>query len=176
VERALLAGDDVTGVCVMEVAEGLDTGDVYARAEVGIEAHDTLVSLRDRLVEVGTRLLVDELTSGLDEPVPQVGEAVYASKIDPAELRIDWTRPAVEIERLVRLGGAWTTLAGKRLKIIAAAPVADGPPAGMLHADVAGTSRGGLRLDTVQPEGKGPMPWAAFANGARLPDGAHLGD
>jgi methionyl-tRNA formyltransferase len=176
VERALLAGDEVTGVCVMEVAEGLDTGDVYARAEVVIEPDDTLLSLRNRLVEVGTRLLIDELRAGLGEPVPQVGEAVYASKIDPAELRIDWARPAVELDRLVRLGGAWTTVGGKRLKIVAATPVADGPPVATLHAGVVGTSRGGLRLVTVQPEGKGPMAWAAFANGARLPDGARLGD
>jgi methionyl-tRNA formyltransferase len=176
VERALLAGDEVTGVCVMEVAEGLDTGDVYARAEVVIEPDDTLLSLRNRLVDVGTRLLVDELVTGLGDPVPQIGEAVYASKIDAAELRIDWTRPAVELDRLVRLGGAWTTVGGKRLKIVAATPVADGPPVGTLHAGVVGTSRGGLRLGTVQPEGKGPMDWAAFANGARLPDGARLGD
>jgi methionyl-tRNA formyltransferase len=176
VERALLAGDDVTGVCVMEVAEGLDTGDVYARADVVIEPDDTLVSLRDRLVQVGTRLLIDELTSGLEAPVPQVGEAVYASKIDPAELRIDWARPAAEIDRLVRLGGAWTSVGGKRIKILAATPVAEGPPIATLHAGVVGTSHGGLRLGTVQPEGKAPMAWTAFANGARLPDGARLGD
>lgn len=176
VERALLAGDAVTGVCVMEVAEGLDTGDIYARTAVVIEPDDTLVSLRSRLVAVGTRLLIDQLAAGLGEPVPQDGETVYAAKIDPAELRIDWARSAAEIDRLVRLGGAWTTLGGKRLKIVAATPVDDGVPAGMLHADVAGTSSGGLRLDTVQPEGKGPMAWAAFANGARLRDGARLGD
>ena len=172
VERALLAGDEVTGVCVMEVAEGLDTGDVFARAEVAIEPDDTLASLRERLVEIGTRLLVDELTAGLGTPVPQEGEALYAAKIDPAELRIDWTRPAAEIDRLVRLGGAWTTLAGKRLKVIAALPQGDGPPAGTLVAGVAGTGIGGLRLVSVQPQGKAAMPWSSFANGARLPEPA----
>jgi methionyl-tRNA formyltransferase len=172
VERALLAGDRVTGVCVMEVAEGLDTGDVFAREEVPIEPDDTLTSLRDRLVNIGTRLLVGELSAGLGTPVPQQGEAVYAAKIDPAELRIDWARPAVEIGRLVRLGGAWTTLAGKRLKVVAADPQPDGPPPGVLAAGVAGTAAGGLRLVTVQPEGRAAMPWASYANGARLPEPA----
>ena len=118
VERALLAGDETTGVCLMEVAEGLDTGAVYA-----VESHarsapdDTLDSLRGRLVEIGSRMLVDALTAGLPTPVPQAGEPTYAAKIDPAELEIDWTRPAVELDRLVRLGGAWTTFRGKRLKV-----------------------------------------------------------
>jgi methionyl-tRNA formyltransferase len=174
VERALLAGDAVTGVCVMEVAVGLDTGDVYAREEVAIEPSDTLETLRGRLVHVGTRLLVDELTTGLGTPAPQEGEAVYAAKIDPGELRIDWTRPAAEIDRLVRLGGAWTTLAGRRLRIVTALAQADGPAPGLLVAGVAGTAAGGLRLVTVQPEGRAAMPWASFANGARLPEPAVL--
>ncbi len=175
VERALLAGDTVTGVCVMEVALGLDTGDVYAVEEVAIEPRDTLSSLRARLVGVGTRLLVDSLSAGLGEPVPQSGEPLYASKIDPAELLVDWTRPAAELDRLVRLGGAWTTLAGRRLKLIDAEPVAHGSSPGTIVTDTVGTGEGALRLVTVQPEGKGPMPWAAFANGARLGAGARLG-
>lgn len=175
VERALLAGDEVTGVCVMEVAEGLDTGDVYAREEVEIAPGDTLASLRGRLVDVGTRLLVEQLTDGLGEPEPQAGEAVYASKIDPAELQIDWTRPAAELDRLIRLGGAWTTFQGRRLKVHAATPVAEGPEAGVLHDGVVGTGAGGLQLVTVQPEGKPAMPWAAFANGARPAAGTRLG-
>lgn len=176
VERALLAGDDVTGVCVMEVAEGLDTGDVYAREEVAIEPTDTLASLRERLVAVGTRLLVDELCTGLGEPVPQAGEELYAAKIAPEELRIDWHRPALELDRLVRLGGAWTTLAGKRLKIVAATVVPDAPPPGTVHDGVAGTPRGGLRLDVVQPEGRAAMSWSAFANGARLDGPVAIGE
>ena len=89
----------------MAVEEGLDTGGVYARVEVPIGPATTLDELRDELVEVGTRLLVDTLDAGLGEPEPQHGEVTYAAKIDPAELRIDWSRPPAEIDRLVRLGG-----------------------------------------------------------------------
>src|SRR5690606_7141689 len=103
VERAILAGDTETGVCVMAVEEGLDTGGVYRRATVPIGPDDTLAELQARLVEVGTQLLVDTLRDGLGEPEPQQGEATYADKIDPAELRLDWERPAVELHRVVRL-------------------------------------------------------------------------
>jgi len=150
VERALLAGDTVTGVCVMAVEEGLDTGGVYARVEVPIGPTTTLDELRDELVQVGTRLLVDTLDSGLGEPEPQRGEVTYASKVDPAELRIDWSRPPDEIDRLVRLGGAWTTFHGARVKINAAE--LDG---------------GALVPRVVQPEGKRPMSYTAWHNGAR---------
>ncbi len=150
VERALLAGDTVTGVCVMAVEEGLDTGGVYARAEVPIGPATTLDELRDELVQVGTQLLVDTLDAGLGEPEPQHGEVTYAPKIEPAELRIDWSRPPEEIDRLVRLGEAWTTFRGGRVKINAA------------HLD-----DGALVPTVVQPEGKRPMAYEAWRNGAR---------
>jgi methionyl-tRNA formyltransferase len=150
VERALLAGDTETGVCVMAVEEGLDTGGVYARAAVDIGPDQTAEDLRRELVAVGTRLLIDTLGHGLGEPAPQVGDPVYAAKIDPAELRIDWSRPAAEIDRLVRVGGAWTTWRGKRIKI--------------LRADVDGDQ---LVPTLVQPEGKPAMPYAAWRNGAQ---------
>ena len=150
VERALLAGDTVTGVCVMAVEEGLDTGGVYSRAEVPIGPATTLDELRDDLVRVGTQLLVDTLDAALGEPEPQHGEVTYAPKLEPAELRIDWSRPAEEIDRLVRLGEAWTTFRGARVKINAA------------HVD------GGELVPTiVQPEGKRPMSYEAWRNGAR---------
>jgi methionyl-tRNA formyltransferase len=154
VERALLAGDAVTGVCVMAVEEGLDTGGVFARAEVSIAPGIRLDSLRTELVRVGTRLLVETLAAPLGQPEPQVGDVTYASKIDPAELRIDWSRPAAEIDRLVRVGGAWTTFRGSRIKI----------PEASLE---------GNRLvpTTVQPEGKPRMPYAEWRNGARPVDG-----
>ena len=94
VERALLAGDERTGVCVMAMDEGLDTGPVYRRAEVVIEAADTVTSLGSRLAVRGTALLLACLAEGFGSPQPQQGEAVYAAKIDPAELRLDWQRPA----------------------------------------------------------------------------------
>jgi methionyl-tRNA formyltransferase len=168
VERAILAGDTRTGVCLMAVEEGLDTGGVYRRVEVDIDPDETLDELRGRLVTLGSEMLVDALRTGLGEPEPQVGEPTYAEKISPDELHLDWSRPAVELHRIVRLGGAWTTWRGKRLKVHAAslAEHPGGEP-GSLHGAVVATGDGGLELVDVQPEGKGHVPASAWLNGAR---------
>ena len=152
VERALLAGDDVTGVCVMAVEEGLDTGGVYARREVPIGAETTAVELRATLVAVGTTLLVDTLAQPLsiDGPEPQVGEVTHAAKFTASDFEIDWSKPADDIHRLVRVGGAWTTFRQKRLKINAARLV-----------------DGVLVATTVQPEGKAAMSFESWRIGAR---------
>ena len=150
VERALLAGDTVTGVCVMAVEEGLDTGGVFAQVEVPIGSHQTAAALRVELVDIGARLLVDTLGAGLGAPTPQVGTPTYAAKIDPGELRIDWSEPAEQIDRLIRLGGAWTTFRGSRVKIHEAV-VVDGE----------------LVPTVVQPEGKSRVAYDAWRNGAR---------
>ena len=180
VERALLAGDEVTGVCLMELEEGLDTGPVYECARVPVSGEDTLESLRSRLVEIGTEMLVRRLVggrAGLGTPVPQEGEPTYANKLDASELRIDWSRPARELSRLVRLGSAWTTLAGRRLRVLAAVPepAGPGPGPGVLDGAVVGTGEGGLRLLRVQPEGKAAMAAEDWARGARLAPGTVLG-
>lgn len=169
VERAILAGDTETGVCVMAVEEGLDTGGVYRRATVPIGPDDTLAELQARLVEVGTQLLVDTLRDGLGEPEPQQGEATYADKIDPAELRLDWERPAVELHRVVRLGDAWTTFRGKRLKVWRTRLVPDhtGLAPGQVDGVLVGTGDGALELVEVQPEGKARLAATAWRNGAR---------
>jgi len=161
VERALLAGDAVTGVDLMAVEEGLDTGGIYGRRQVEIGPDETLGELRARLVEEGTALLVEALEGGLGEAVPQVGEATYAAKIEPGELRIDWSRGAADVHRLVRLGGAWTTHDGRRLKVWRTAV----PPTGAGPVVQAGD--GPVELLEVQPEGKARMPASAWANGAR---------
>src|SRR3954451_7647825 len=103
VERALLAGDTETGVCVMDVEEGLDTGGVYERTVVPIGPTTTADELRAELVEVGTEMLVRRLRDGLGAPEPQRGEPTYADKIRPEELRLDWSRPPVELNRVVRV-------------------------------------------------------------------------
>ncbi len=168
VERAILAGDEVTGVCVMEVAEGLDTGGVYRRRETAIRLDENAAELTARLAVIGSDLLVEALATGLGSPEPQVGDATYAAKIDPAELRLDWTRPAVELQRVVRIGRAWTTWSGRRLLILRAAiGEADGSP-GSLHGDVVATGQGGLRLEVVQPEGKRPMAGADWVRGGQV--------
>ena len=172
VERALLAGDTQTGVCLMKLEAGLDTGPVFRRAIIDIGRSTTAAALRNELVGVGTRLLVEELHAGLDVPEPQVGEPTYAAKISPDELHIDWTKSANDVDRLVRVGGAWTTLNGRRLKIIAAELV-DGEQ--QPSSDLVGDQVGGLRLIKVQPEGKPPMEFDAFARGARLAAVEQLG-
>jgi methionyl-tRNA formyltransferase len=172
VERALLAGDSETGVCLMQLEEGLDTGPVYNRVVVPIGPTATADDLRSELVQVGTRLLIEELTNGLDSPTPQDGEPTYAAKLRPDELRIDWTRSPVEIDRLVRLGGAWTTLGGKRLKIVAVELCA---PSARPSNELRNGHVGGLRLTRVQPEGKAVMEFADFARGARLAEVEPLG-
>ena len=154
VERALLAGDDVTGVCLMALEEGLDTGGVYARTEVPIGDRVTADELRAELVRIGTQLLVDQLAAGLGTPEPQVGTPTYADKVDPSELHIDWDAPADRIDRLIRLGGAWTTFRGARVKIHAADLI-----------------DGRIEPTIVQPEGKPRMSYADWRNGARPADG-----
>jgi len=178
VERAILAGDTHTGVCLMAVEPELDTGPIYRCDEVEIGDDDTLESLRARLVDIGTRQLVTALAEGLGTPEPQVGEPIYAAKIHKSELEIDWSRDAVEIHRVIRVGGAWTTLRGKRLKVIAAGiqPSSQtvGAPGSLSGADVS-TGMGVIRLVEVQPEGKAPAPVSAWLNGAQPTASDRLG-
>lgn len=169
IERAILSGDDRTAVDLMVVEETLDTGGIYARVEVAIDPDETADELRARLVDVGTSLLVEQIEQGLGEPVAQVGEPTYAAKIDPSELEIDWSRPVVEVHRLVRVGGAWTTHQGRRLKVHRTAL----PPAGT--GPVIDAGDGPIELVEVQPEGKARMLGPAWANGARWQAGDRLG-
>jgi methionyl-tRNA formyltransferase len=181
VERALLAGDAETGVCIMDVDVTLDTGAVYAVEAVPIRETDTADDLRARLVEVGAELLVQVVGQDpLPTPTPQVGEPTYADKFSPEDWELDWSTPAVQVGRWVRAGHAWTTFRGKRLRVLTAAVVdtpTDVPAPGALGDDGAtiGTGSGGLRLERVQPEGRGPMTWRDFANGARPEPGETFG-
>jgi methionyl-tRNA formyltransferase len=176
VERAILAGDDVTGVCLMQLEAGLDTGPVFAAREVAIEPHDTAGALRARLVEAGTQLLVDNLpTIGECTPVPQSGEPTYAEKLTVEEFRLDPARPAPELERIVRAGnprpGAWMPIGGKRVKVWQARAVeaADAPcePGVITPASELCTASGALALEEVQPEGKRVMAASAWRTGLR---------
>ncbi|MCU1489891.1 MAG: fmt [Acidimicrobiaceae bacterium] len=179
VERAILAGDAETGVCLMALEAGLDTGPVYGRVTVDIDENETADELRERLGVLGTELLLEHLAqgpAGLGEPVPQEGDATYASKLTPEELVLDWSRPAVELARVVRVGRASTTFRGKRLLVHRARPVQNGQgaPGTLQGADVA-TGDGGLELLEVQAEGRGRQPFSAWAAGARLAEGERLG-
>jgi methionyl-tRNA formyltransferase len=154
VERAILAGDAETGVCLMDVEEGLDTGGVHACVATPIGDDETASELRARLVALGSELLVDRLAAGLGVASPQEGEPSYAAKITPDDLRLDWSRPAVELHRVVRVGGAWTTFRGARVKVHAARVEQDR-----------------LVPTVLQPEGRAPMPFEAWSRGARLAAG-----
>lgn len=178
VERAILAGDPTTGVCVMAVEEGLDTGPVYARREIPVPDDATAADLRADLTRIGSALLVDTLRHGLTDPQVQDGEATYAAKISPAELELRWDQPAEALLRQVRVGGAWTTRQGTRLKVhrAIARPDADGDGVpGSLHGSSVTTGAGTLELVEVQPEGKGRVAVASWLNGARPAPGEVLG-
>ena len=125
VERAVLAGDTETGVCLIDIAPEIDTGAVYRRASTDIALHESADELRARLCELGIGLLLEALAEGFGEPVPQSGEMTWADKIDTGELRIDWSAPAEHVLRLVRVGGAWTVYGGRRLKVLEAELEAD---------------------------------------------------
>lgn len=176
VERAILAGDAETGVCLMALDPGLDTGPVHDCVRTPIGEDESLDELRTRLVALGTDLLVDRLARPLGEPTPQSGEPTYAAKIDPTELELDLARPAIEVHRTVRLGRAWTTFRGARLQVLEARPVAEGPAQGTIEGLVVGCGDGtGLELVTVKPEGKAAQPAAAWRNGARPEQGERVG-
>ena len=167
VERAILAGDAETGVCLMAVEEGLDTGAVYRRDIVAVGADETLEELRGRLVDIGVTQLIRALAEGLGEPEPQVGEPVHASKTTPEERRVDWTAPAVDVHRRVRVGGAWTTFRDKRLKIHRTAMAARSSEPGSIDGLTVAAGDGGVELIEVQPQGRARQAAAAWRNGAQ---------
>ena len=175
-ERAILAGDTETGVCLMQLEEGLDTGPVYGCRTLEIGPEETAAELRARLVDAGTELLIESLRRGLGAPKPQEGEATYAEKIDPAEHHLDWSQPAVDVHRVIRIGDAWTTFRGKRLKVLQARMAANGLAPGAFDGLRVGTGDGALELVEVQPEGKAPMAAADWRNGARPRSDELLGE
>jgi methionyl-tRNA formyltransferase len=183
VERAILAGDTETGVCVMKVEEGLDTGPVYAVRRVPLDDEVTLDDLRERLVAVGSDLLVSTLAGGvsaLPVPAPQQGEATIAEKITQEDLHLDWSQPAEQLRRVVRLGRAWTTFRGKRLGVLEVGvrdevPEAGDRPPGSLIGEAVVTGDGTVSLRQVQPESRSPMSADEWLRGVRPADGERLG-
>jgi methionyl-tRNA formyltransferase len=184
VERAILAGDPTTGVCVMRLEAGLDTGPVLARVEVPIDPDETADELKQRLSVVGAELLADVLSVGADElPAgePQQGEVTYAAKIEPDELELHFDAPATDLARLVRVGKAWTIFRGARLIVAGARARADVPGglAGSVPGTLDGTSvitgAGTLELLDVQPEGRRRIAAGEWLRGARPQPGERLG-
>ncbi len=187
VEWALLAGDEKTGVCLMEVEAGLDTGGVYALREIPIGEDERAEELTERLGSLGASLLVDRLAKGvggLGDPVPQSelgGEVTYAPKLTSEDLRLDFSRPAALLARVVRVGRAWTTFSGARLLVhearaepggVAGEPGSFVEDGGALKV---ATGEGLLLLGEVQQEGRRRQGFEEWARGARLRAGERLG-
>jgi methionyl-tRNA formyltransferase len=186
IQRAIMAGDAETGICAMLMEPGLDTGPVLRCITTPIGATETAGNLADRLADLGAPLIGQAL-SGLDagtlHAVPQPEEGViYAHKIDKAEARIDWSRPATAIAAQIRglnpAPGAFTHLAGERLKIWAATPVGgNGAPGTTLDDSLTvACGRGALRLERVQREGRPAVDRSALLAGLPVPAGTQLGD
>jgi methionyl-tRNA formyltransferase len=185
IERALLAGDTETGVCIMHMEEGLDTGGIYALQRLPITQVTTGPDLWAALAPMGAQLLVDTLpkiAAGLLKIVPQDdAKATYATKLSPDERIIDWRLPADVIDRQVRCfspkPGARTCLNGKWLKIIRGTPLQDGiirKPGTLAHTDsldVACSDGSLYRVLDVQPEGKKAMSAEAFLRGNPIRSG-----
>ena len=184
IQRALLAGDTRTGVCLMKMEAGLDTGPVMISLETPIAPDDTTGTLHNRLATLGAQLVEDALKLlrvGLSPAAqPQAADGVtYARKMEKAEARLDLALPAVELERAVRAFYPWPVaelqLEGERLRVHQAEVVADAPaaaPGTLLEADRRGillaTGIGGLRLLRVQREGGRPVGAADYLNARPL--------
>ncbi|MFZ0668490.1 MAG: methionyl-tRNA formyltransferase [Acidimicrobiales bacterium] len=196
VERAILAGDEVTGVSVMRLEAGLDTGPVLSRVETAIGAEETAEELMARLSELGAALLVETLSAGASSLGPghaQEGETTYAQKIEPDELELHFDKQADYLARVVRIGRAWTTFREKRLIVTKAVAITAGSgaagesvagesvaavgaqqPGTIVGSDVV-TSAGLLRLVEVQPEGRKRVGADEWVRGARIGSGERLG-
>ncbi len=176
IHRAIMAGDKETGVCIMQMEAGLDTGPVLLRETVEIEAEETTALLHDRLSALGARLIVDALDRLPLPAVAQPDEGVtYAAKIDKAEARVDWSRTAVEVDRLIRglspFPGAWTPVNGERMKLLRSRLAKGlGAPGQVLHGFTIACGDGAVEITEAQREGKRPMPALEILRGLILPD------
>jgi len=184
IQRAIMAGDAETGVCIMQMDVGLDTGDVVLSDRMMIDAQSTAGSLHDDLAVMGAKLMTEalsQLEAGSLTALKQPEEGVtYASKIDKAEARIDWTRPAQELDCHIRglapFPGAWFLCEGERIKVLGCTPVEKSGTAGkVLEAPlIIACGQGALRLDLVQRGGRKAMSSADLLRGFSIPVGAEL--
>ena len=177
IQRAIMAGDTESGVCIMQMEPGLDTGPVLLRRATPIGEDETAGDLQARLAALGAEAILAAL-EGIDglRPVPQ-GEAgvTYADKIDKAEARIDWAQPAEVVARRIRglspFPGAWCRAGGERLKLHRARAVGGaGAPGERLDGLTIACGRGAVEVTEAQREGRRPMPAAEILRGMELPD------
>ncbi len=184
IQRAIMAGDQITGVQIMRMEAGLDTGPVLASARTQISFDDTAGSVHDRLAALGEALLVETLERverGEATETPQSDPGIsYAHKITPGETRIDWTRPAREIDCRIRglspRPGAWFELEGVRHKaLLSRLGAGEGAPGAVLDDEMLiACGEGAVRLLEVQREGRAPLPAAVFLRGHPVSAGIRL--
>ena len=186
IQRAILAGDGETGVTIMQMEQGLDTGPILLAERVPIGPQTTGAELHDTLAALGARLIVDaldRLAQGKLAPHPQPSQGVtYARKLDREEAALDWRRPAAELERQVRAfdpwPGAWFDYGGERIKLLAAelaeAPAGAAPGTVLDAALAVACGAGALRPTRLQRAGRAPQEAAAFLRGFKIPAGTLL--
>lgn len=180
VERAILSGDATTAVCIIQVAEQLDAGDVLASSPCVIQEDDSVETLRNRLGQLALPLLIDICSNGVKEQISQTGEVVVARKISAQDLAIHWSSDAEQILRQIRVGNAFTFFDGKRFKIHEATQSSVSLPIGTIAVRdgnvLVGSQKGSVQLTTVQPEGKPRVLAKDWARGARLSDTSVFSD
>ncbi len=176
IHRAIMAGDAETGISIMRMEAGLDTGPVLLETRAPIGAEDTTADLHDRLAAMGARAILRALARLAELPAAPQPEAgvTYAAKIDKAEARVDWTRPAEEVDRLIRglspFPGAWTDIAGERVKLLRSRVVSGaGKPGELLGGFTVACGAGAVEIVEAQREGKRPMPAVDLLRGWDLP-------
>ncbi|MFO1176710.1 MAG: methionyl-tRNA formyltransferase [Paracoccaceae bacterium] len=176
IHRAIMAGDAETGASIMQMDQGLDTGPVLLHQSLPIGPEDTTADLHDRLAALGAQLILTALDGISFIPrTPQPAEGVtYAAKIDKAEARIDWTRPAEEVDRLIRglspFPGAWCEIGGERLKLLRSRLAAgSGEPGQVLSGLTVACGGGAVEILAAQREGKRPMAAEELLRGLALP-------
>lgn len=184
IHRAIMAGDTETGVCIMQMEAGLDTGPVLTCDRIDIDLGDTTADLHDRLSTIGADLIVSTLAD-LDNLTatrqPEVG-VTYAAKIDKTEARIDWTCPAVEVDRQIRglspFPGAWFDLDGVRIKVLRSQLAqGGGEPGEVLDEELTvACGDGAVRLLRLQKAGKAAQDVMVFQNGAKITPGTVLAE
>ncbi|WP_050527875.1 methionyl-tRNA formyltransferase [Pseudorhodobacter aquimaris] len=176
IHRAIMAGDKATGVCIMQMEAGLDTGPVLLRAQTPINATETTQDLHDRLSSMGAELIVralEELPDLTPTPQPDTG-VTYAAKIDKAEARVDWSQPAEAVDRQIRglspFPGAWCDVAGERVKLLRSRLVDGKGTAGqVLGGFTVACGTGAVEILTAQREGKRPAEAHEILRGFTLP-------
>jgi methionyl-tRNA formyltransferase len=176
IHRAIMAGDAGTGICIMQMEAGLDTGPVLLREALAIGAEETTAELHDRLSTMGSRMILQALAA---LPLPAVAQSeqgvTYASKVDKSEARVDWSRPAVEVDRLIRglspFPGAWCEVAGERVKLLRSRLAeGQGVPGQVLQGFTVACGQGAVEITLAQREGKKPMAASEVLKGLHLPD------